>query len=93
MRKVVKLHNVIDTRTGRYHSVAIVFKEKAKYFRPAPENVENIQDQIEPAEEIDTEEVENEIDDENDEVEDEVEETVEEEPEEDWLEKEDGDYE
>ena len=28
----VELHNVIDTRTGQFHSVAIVKARNAKYF-------------------------------------------------------------
>ena len=31
----VKLYNVIDTRTGKFHSVAIVKKDNVKYFIPA----------------------------------------------------------
>lgn len=29
---MIKLYNVIDTRTGRFHSVAIVSKRNAKWF-------------------------------------------------------------
>lgn len=29
---MIKLYNVIDTRTGRFHSVAIVSKKNAKWF-------------------------------------------------------------
>ena len=32
---MITLHNVIDTRTGKFHSVAIVSKRNAKYFVPA----------------------------------------------------------
>jgi hypothetical protein len=32
---MIKLYNVIDTRTGRFHSVAIVSKRNAKWFVPA----------------------------------------------------------
>lgn len=34
---MVKLKNVIDTRTGQYHSVAYVKRRNAKYFVPAEE--------------------------------------------------------
>ena len=47
MRKVVKLRNVIDTRTGRFHSIAIIYKDLEKYFEPAPEGYqEKIEDYI-----------------------------------------------
>ena len=29
---MIKLYNVIDTRTGRFHSVAIVSRKNAKWF-------------------------------------------------------------
>lgn len=32
----VTLYNVIDTRTGQFHSVAIVKKKNARWFVPAP---------------------------------------------------------
>ena len=32
---MVTLYNVIDTRTGKRHSIAIVSKWKVKYFVPA----------------------------------------------------------
>lgn len=32
---MITLYNVIDTRTGRFHSVAIVSERKVKYFIPA----------------------------------------------------------
>ena len=32
---MITLYNVIDTRTGQYHSVAIVKERNAKYFVPA----------------------------------------------------------
>ncbi len=36
---MITLHNVIDTRTGQFHSVAIVKVRNAKWFVPAePEN-------------------------------------------------------
>lgn len=38
--KKVTLHNVIDTRTGQFHSVAIVKERLAKYFVPAPMEAE-----------------------------------------------------
>lgn len=34
---MIKLYNVIDTRTGRFHSVAIVSRKNAKWFVPAEE--------------------------------------------------------
>lgn len=34
---MIKLKNVIDTRTGQYHSVAYVKQRNAKYFVPAEE--------------------------------------------------------
>lgn len=34
---MVTLRNVIDTRDGRYYSVVIVKKSKAKWFVPATE--------------------------------------------------------
>lgn len=34
---MVKLYNVIDTRTGMFHSVAIVKKKNARFFIPAEE--------------------------------------------------------
>ena len=36
----VKLYNVIDTRTGKFHSVAIVKEDKVKYFIPAVQDEE-----------------------------------------------------
>lgn len=36
----VKLYNVIDIRTGKFHSVAIVKKENVKYFIPAVQDEE-----------------------------------------------------
>ena len=33
---MVTLYNVIDTRTGKHHSVAIISEEDAKYFEDAP---------------------------------------------------------
>lgn len=85
MRRVVKLHNVIDTRSGVQHSTIIVLEDLAKYFIPAPEKKE-VKEPID--EKIEFEEVEPEVDDEIDEVEDEIEEAIE-----DWLEKEEGFYE
>lgn len=35
MNEKVTLYSVIDTRTGKYHSVVVVSKNKAKYFIPA----------------------------------------------------------
>ena len=32
---MVTLHNVIDTRTGQFHSVAVVKERNVKYFVPA----------------------------------------------------------
>lgn len=32
---MVTLHNVIDIRTGQFHSVAIVKQRNAKYFVPS----------------------------------------------------------
>jgi hypothetical protein len=37
MDKLVRLENVIDTRTGKFHSVAIVKEKNAKWFIPANE--------------------------------------------------------
>lgn len=34
---MVTLHNVIDTRTGKFHSIAVVSEKKVKYFIPANE--------------------------------------------------------
>lgn len=34
---MIRLYNVIDIRTNKFHSVAIVNKRKAKYFVPAEE--------------------------------------------------------
>lgn len=34
---MVTLYNVIDTRTNRFHSVAVVTERNAKYFVPAEE--------------------------------------------------------
>ena len=36
----VKLYNVIDTRTGQFHSVAIVRQRDVKWFVPANESEE-----------------------------------------------------
>ena len=36
----IKLTNVIDTRTGQFHSVALVNEKKVKYFVPAEEEPE-----------------------------------------------------
>lgn len=36
----VRLENVIDTRTGQFHSVAIVKEKNVKYFVPAEEENE-----------------------------------------------------
>ena len=33
----ITLYNVIDIRTGKFHSVAVVSASKAKYFVPADE--------------------------------------------------------
>ena len=41
MSKMIKLYDVIDTRTDTYYSVAIVSEKKAKYFIPADEVEEN----------------------------------------------------
>ena len=35
---MVTLYNVIDIRTGQFHSVAIVKKRNAKWLRPAEED-------------------------------------------------------
>ena len=35
---MIILYNVIDTRTGQFHSVAIVKERNAKYFGPGGEN-------------------------------------------------------
>lgn len=40
MKKFVRLENVIDTRTGKEHSVAIVEERKAKYFVPIEDKEE-----------------------------------------------------
>ena len=40
MDKYVRLTNVIDTRTNKYHSVAIVSEKKVKYFIPAVQEEE-----------------------------------------------------
>lgn len=37
---MIKLFNVIDIRTGQFHSVAIVKERNAKYFIPANESDE-----------------------------------------------------
>lgn len=29
---LVTLHNVVDTRTGKFHPVAIVYEKNAKYY-------------------------------------------------------------
>lgn len=34
---MVTLYNVIDTRTGKWYSVAVVSEKNAKYFVPADE--------------------------------------------------------
>lgn len=34
---MITLRNVIDTRTGKFHSIARVKKQNAKYFVPAEE--------------------------------------------------------
>lgn len=34
---MVTLRNVIDTRTGKHHSIAIVKEKNARYFVPADE--------------------------------------------------------
>lgn len=34
---MVTLHNVVDTRTGQYHSVAIVKERNARWFVPKEE--------------------------------------------------------
>ena len=34
---MVRLENVIDTRTGQFHSVAVVKERNAKYFMEAEE--------------------------------------------------------
>ena len=36
---MVTLYNVIDTRTGKHHSIAIVSEKKAKYFISAEQGV------------------------------------------------------
>ena len=40
MKKYVKLYNVVDTRTDKYHSVAVVEERNAKYFVPYVEEEE-----------------------------------------------------
>lgn len=37
MNQTVTLYNVIDTRTGKYHSVVIIKERMARYFVPADE--------------------------------------------------------
>ena len=37
---MITLHNVIDTRTGKFHSTVIVKERLARYFVPAEEEVE-----------------------------------------------------
>lgn len=37
---MVTLHNVIDTRTGQFHSVAVVKERNVKYFVEAEETIE-----------------------------------------------------
>lgn len=37
---MIRLENVIDIRTGQFHSVAIVKERNAKYFIPANEEVD-----------------------------------------------------
>lgn len=38
---MVTLHNVIDTRTGQFHSVAVVKEKNAKYFTEAEDETED----------------------------------------------------
>lgn len=93
MRRVVKLHNVIDTRNGTRHDTVIVFEDIAKFYIPVEEAEEEIVDKKveDDLEEfgIDGDDEETEIDDEIDEVEDEAEDEIVD----DWLEREDGGYE
>ena len=37
---MVTLHNVIDTRTGQFHSVAVVKERNVKYFVNADDDAE-----------------------------------------------------
>ena len=37
---MITLYNVIDTRTGNFHSIAVVKKRNAKWFIPAEEAAE-----------------------------------------------------
>lgn len=41
MVKYVTLKNVVDTRTGKFHSVAIVSEKKAHFFVPFVEEDED----------------------------------------------------
>lgn len=36
---MVTLYNVIDTRTGKFHSEAVVYEENVKYFKPIEEQL------------------------------------------------------
>ena len=42
---MVTLRNVIDTRTGKYHSIVIVSKRHAKWFVPANSVIEEAEDE------------------------------------------------
>lgn len=41
MKRYVKLYNVVDTRTEKFHSVAIVEEKKAHFFVPFVEEEED----------------------------------------------------
>ena len=40
--KMIRLENVVDTRTGKTHSVAIVPENKVRFFVPANEEKEEV---------------------------------------------------
>lgn len=40
MDEYIEMHNVIDTRTGQFHSVAVVKEKNVKYFVSAEEENE-----------------------------------------------------
>ena len=47
---IVKLYNVIDTRTNQFHSVAIVKKRNVKWFTPAPVETQVAEPEVEAEE-------------------------------------------
>lgn len=63
MDRYVTLYNVIDTRTGKFHSVVVVRESNARFFVPAvrdeksapveePETIEETPEADEDAEEV-----------------------------------------